>query len=408
VWKSAIALAVVVVVGLACRDKGAGEQTATGSGSAHVEQAAAQIVATSAETSGTVEVRRKGEVRWERVDVGATFRERDWVRTGANSFARLRFATHGFLDLGENTTVLVDSSVSVESGSVVGIAEGAEPIRVNAGDGSEARIAAAPGGPAEFRLTPSGTGLEIAVIKGNLEVTTKDGKRIVAAGQATDVAQQRTSEVVQLLPFPKSLSPGVDARFKFGAGLRIPLAWTEVPGAAHYHLQIARDTEFHNLVMTSETAGTNGSFSPDAEGLYVWRVAARDASGRLGEYGFARRLYCESGEPRDLLIGPRDGFKIEFPSKPPAVEFSWRSMGDIKKYKLIIERAPGSEPVVSTVTAAQQLSVTLDEGTYVWGVYAIKPNDEEEPIFLTLRLLTIHKQQGPKIHTEVHWNQPRP
>jgi hypothetical protein len=59
--------------------------------------------------------------------------------------------------------------------------------------------------------------------------------------------------------------------------------------------------------------------------------------------------------------------------------------------------------VVSTVTATQTLSVSLEEGAYVWGVYAIKPNDEEEPIFLTLRLLTIRKQQGPKIHTEVQW-----
>ncbi len=399
--KSAIALGFVVT--LACRGDRT-EPAEHAAGSAPVEQALAQIVATCAASTGTTEIRRKGQVRWERADVGATFRERDWVRTGPKSYARLRFATRGFLDLGENTTVLVDSSIMIESGTVVGVAE-TEPLRINAADGSEARIAAAPGGPVEFRLTPSETkGLEIAVTKGSLEVTTTAGKRIIAAGEAADLAQQHTGEVVKLLGFPKSLSPGVDARFLFAPKLQIPLVWAPVPGVTRYHVQLARDTEFHDLVSTAETTTPNSAFAPDAKGIYTWRVAARDGAGRLGEYGFARRIYVENDEPRDLLVGPRDGFTVEYPNKPPAVEFSWRPMGDAKQYKLVIERAPGSAPVVSTTTSAQQLAVTLEEGSYIWGVYALE-KDREEPIFLDLRVLAIHKQQGPKIRTEVRWHQ---
>jgi hypothetical protein len=401
VWKSAIALAVAA----ACNGNHAEstEQAPKGSDLAHVEEALAQIVATSAQTNGTVEVRRKGQVRWEKLDVGTTLRERDWVRTAASSTARVRFANGGFLDLGENTTVLVDTTISVESGTVVGTADSTHPLVVAAADGSQARIAATGGEHVEFRLTPSATkGVEIAVTKGSLDVVTQDGTRTVNAGEATDLAEQHTNEIVKLLGFPKSLSPGVDARFLFAPKMKIPFTWAAVPNAAHYHLQVARDTDFYNLVSSADSATPNNSFSPDAEGMYAWRVAARDGSGRLGEWGFARRIYCENGEPTELLIAPRDGFTVEFPNKPPQVVFTWRPMGDVKKYRLVVSRADGDEGVVSTVTSAQQASVALDEGKYTWGIYAIRA-DGEDPIFLSLRQLTVKKLAGPNIETEVHW-----
>jgi hypothetical protein len=405
VWKSAIALTVTAAVGAGCKGTHAEatEQAATGSDLTHVEQALAQIVATCAQANGTAEIRRKGQARWEKLEVGATFRERDWVRTGANSTVRVRFAHGGFLDLGENTTMLVDTAVSVESGTVVGIADTTQPFVVNAADGSQAKISAAGGDRVEFRLTPSATkGVEIAVTKGKVDVVTTEGTRTVGAGEATDLAGQHTSEIVKLLAFPKSLAPGVDARFLFAPKMKIPLAWSAVPAAAKYHVQVARDTDFYNLVSSADSTAPNNSFTPDAEGMYAWRVAARDASGRLGEWGFARRIYCENGEPTEMLIAPPDGITVEFPNKPPQVQFSWRPMGDVKKYRLVVSRADGDEGVVSTVTTAQQASVALDEGKYSWGIYAIRASGEE-PIFLSLRQLTVKKMAGPKIHTEVQW-----
>jgi hypothetical protein len=290
---------------------------------------------------------------------------------------------------------------------VVGVAEGEQPLVVNAADGSQVRVAAAPGGPVEFRLTRSASqGVEIAVTKGNLKVTTADGERILAAGEATEVVHRHAGDTMKLLGFPKSLSPGIDARFQFAANMQIPLTWGTVPGAMRYYVQLARDTEFHDLVLTAETTAPNTSFTADRAGMYAWRVAARDASGRLGEFGFARRIYCENDQPRDLLIAPSDGFKVSFPKAPPPVDFSWRPLGEAKKYKLVVERgAPGSDPIVTTTTSAQHVSVSLQEGTYAWGVYAVS-DDREDPIFLSMRRLTISKQQGPKIKTEVLWNQP--
>ena len=375
---------------------------------AHLEEALASIVATCAEAAGAVEVRRKGQPHWDPVAVGVAFRERDWVRTGAGGFARLRFSAGGFLDLRQHTTILVDRAIGIESGSLVGVAEaGAPPIVIKAADGSEARIvASAEGPPAEFRLTPSSeAGLEIAVTKGNLKVITSEGERAVTAGEASDLRQQRASEVVKLLGFPKSVSPGVDARFLFAADKQIALTWAAISGAASYHVQIARDTEFRDLVRDATTTTTGASFSPDAVGVYVWRAAALDAKGRLGEFGFARRIFFEQESPRDLLLSPHDGIKVGFSDKHPRIVFSWQSAGDTKRYKLVIGRgdSPTSNTVVSLPTPRQQVEVTtLREGTYRWGVYAVR-GTEEIPIFLAPRELTIRKQRV-KAKTDKLWD----
>lgn len=372
-----------------------------------VEQALGEIVATCAEVNGTVEVRRKGKATWEKVAVGSTLRERDWIRTADGSFARVRFGDRGYLDLRAQTTILVDTAISVESGTIDGLAQpGAQPIVMRAKDGSEARIvAAAAGQPAMFRVTPiKGDALEIAATKGDISVKTKGGERTVPAGKATNVANHATTDVVSLLEFPRSIAPGIDARFMFVTGQSIQLSWQAVKLAHGYQVQVARDTEFHQLVVNVDAAATTIPFTPTVPGLYAWRVAARDASERLGEYGFARRMYVELETPRDLLLSPAEGAKVGFSDSYPKIEFSWQPLGDVPQYKLVINNSamPNGEPVVTLTTTAQKLEVgSLREGTYRWGVYAIR-DGREEPIFLTARELTVRRQRV-KAHTENLW-----
>ena len=376
---------------------------------AHVEEALARIVATCAEAAGSVDLRRKGDPRWEPVAIGAAFRERDWVRTGASAFARIRFAAGGFLDLHERTTIIVDTAITVDSGSLVGVAEGGgAPIVVKAADGSEARIVTAAGAPAaEFRLTAGAdSSLEIAVTRGSVDVTAGGEGRTIAAGEASDLGKDRTSAVVKLLGFPRSIQPGVDARFLFAPAMKIDLTWKPVTKAARYHVQVARDTEFRELVLDTDAPKPVGGFLPDAVGVYVWRVAAVDADGRLGEFGFVRRMYLEAEPPRELLVGPTDGAKIGFSDDGVHVTFSWKSSSETEKYRLVI--GAGADPTVDTVasmiTQGQQIDVrTLGEGSYSWGVYAIH-DKVETPIFLAPRQLTIRRQRV-KAETDRLWDQ---
>src|SRR4051812_10328201 len=111
-WVAVMALCALT----ACKGKEKPQERPAATGSAeikHVEEALGNIVATCAEVTGTVEVRRKGQATWEKVAIGAPLRERDWVRTGPGSFVRVRFTDRGYLDVREQTTLLVDTAISV-------------------------------------------------------------------------------------------------------------------------------------------------------------------------------------------------------------------------------------------------------------------------------------------------------
>jgi len=400
------------VVAAACgndKREAAPSPAPTGSGDTRqVQQALAEIVATTSDVVGTVEVRRKGSATWERVAVGATLRERDWIRATKGSFARVRIGDRGFVELREDTTIIVDTAIRVETGTLTGQAEpGKAPLVVRAEDGSETRIAAAEGGTAtQFRVTPRrDKGVEIAVTGGAATLSTSNGETSLSEGQATEISENKAGEVVQLIAFPRSLTPGIDARFQFVSGKAITLAWSVVKGASGYHLQIARDVDFRELVQSSDLRETTASFTPDRPGLYAWRVAARDSSERLGEYGFARRVYAEQDPPRDLLLAPVDGAKVGFSDSYPRIEFSWQSPGEAAEYKLVIGK--GKEPTTDTVTTVptseQKVEIgSLREGTYHWGVYAIR-DGVEVPIFIAPRLLTIRRQRV-KALTEKLWD----
>jgi hypothetical protein len=328
-----------------------------------VEEALAKIVATCAEVRGTVEIRRKGQPQWDKAAVGVTLRERDWVRTGQSGFARVRFSSGGFFEMRDGTTVLVDTALAVESGYLVAVAEpGAPPLLVRSKDGSEASLVAT-GKATQIRLTPNTTGLEIAVTTGGATVTTREGEKAIAAGEARDLAAQRTGDAVKLIAFPRSVSPGIDARFRFTPDGKIALTWKPVPRATRYHVQVARDTEFAALALDADTSATSATFVPDGIGTYAWRVAAIDGAGRQGEFGFVRRLYLEEDEPRDLLVGPPDGIKFGFADRFPKIAFSWQSAGNAKSYRLVIHGGNADKPVASIVTSAQRVEVsTLREG----------------------------------------------
>ena len=205
-WARALAIS-LVAAGCGSDAKDEAPPPSKGSADTKVQEALADIVATTADVLGTVEVRRKGSATWDRVAVGTTLRERDWIRTNKGSFARVRFGDRGFVDLRENTTIIVDNAIKVEAGTLTGRAEpGKAALVVRAEDGSEAKIAAAEGSePAEFRLTPiKNKGVEIAVTRGAANVSTATGERSLKAGQASDIANNAAGDVVQLITFPRA------------------------------------------------------------------------------------------------------------------------------------------------------------------------------------------------------------
>lgn len=281
-----------------------------------MDEALASIVATCARCDGSVEVRRKGKPYWEPIAMGGTFRDGDWIRTGAGGAARVRFVSGGHLDLDEQTTLFVEADggkrgdkvvavhVAIQRGGASGELAGSSdaPIRIRTSEG-DVRIAGSSSTPSEFRIKSSGDGaVDVAVSKGELLVRSGTGERRLEPVKPTVIepvpekrppviVRPRPRPVIAAIGFPQSVAPKVDARFKCAASLQIPLRWNAVAGATKYRVVVAKDMSFRSVVFSKELTATQISFLPKTPGSYAWRVAARDARG-YGEFGFARRIFC--------------------------------------------------------------------------------------------------------------------
>jgi hypothetical protein len=266
-------------------------------------------------------------------------------------------------------------------------------LLIRAPDGSDLRIASRPGERgATLRLTGGARGTEIAVLAGGAAVSGARGERELSQGQAALAGAGELGEAAELIDFPLSLEPGIDARFQFRGGLSVRLAWKAVEGAAGYRLQVARDLSFQIVEASREVTGTELGFQPTATGTYVWRVASRDAAGRLGEYGFARRFHCEETAPRDLLVGPADGTVVRSAEALPRVAFSWESSGGSRAYRLVLASGPDLlERKLNAVSVqGQRCELPVAPGDYWWGVY-VEGQGEPAPLFVKPRKLTVKK-----------------
>jgi hypothetical protein len=416
-----IVAAAVAIAGCKKDPPPAAQPAPADAGTAETARALASIVASCATATGEVQVRRSGQSDWQPVAIGSVFRAGDVVRTGPGAFARVEFVAGGGLEIEENGSVVVDTApanagggaaenrISVESGVVRGFLPAAsgqgEPalgLVVRSTSGEETRLAARPGEkPVAFRLTSGEKGTEVAVLRGELQMKAGRGaEKVVRSGQAVDVAAGGMGEVAELLAFPPSTEPGIDARFKFGKDLAIRLAWKPVQGAAGYRVQVARDLAFQAIEKSLEVTGAGATFPPSGEGVYAWRVASRDAAGRLGEYGFARRIYCEKEQPRDLLVGPPDAAVVRYAEQPTPIAFTWQSAGDAESYRLVIVKGRDldAEPYLALTTPGQRIEVAgLTAGDYVWGVY-VDDGKTPEPIFNHPRAIVVQKVAKPKVN----------
>jgi predicted small lipoprotein YifL len=388
---------------------------------AAVAQALASIVATCGSASGEVQVKRTGQAAWEPVATGTTFRPGDEIRTGPLAFARVEFLSGGALELQERASVVIDvappaqgtpggaapeARVAVTEGEVrgflpqAGAGANAAGLVIRAADGSETRLAAAPGDvPATFRVTRGKKGTEVAMTAGEARMGAGSAQKALKRGQAVELTGGAVSAPVELIDFPPSVEPGVDARFHFKPGISIRMTWRPVSGASGYRVQVGHDLAFQAIDAVKELKDTEFAFAPKGPGMHSWRVAARDASGRYGEYGFARRFYTEKEPPRDLLIGPEDGAALVFTDEAPPVTFSWESAGAADSYRLVVANGPDlvANKIISMVSEGQRVQLEgLAPGELYWGVY-VDDDRTPEPIFVKPRRLSLQRVERPKV-----------
>ena len=132
--------------------------------------------------------------------------------------------------------------------------------------------------------------------------------------------------------------------------------WSRSEGAEGAHIQIARDASMGDLVQEIDSASTRARPTvPLSPGTYWWRVASRDARGRLGLFGGAL--------PFDVRPMPSDA-QIAGPSvKEGELVLRWRSVPEIPRYRVEVSRhADLRDPVIDTTVETPELHMKKPRG----------------------------------------------
>ncbi|HEY3445117.1 MAG TPA: hypothetical protein VGK67_02090 [Myxococcales bacterium] len=344
------------------------------------------IVATCSQVEGEVSVRRAGEAYWEAAQVGTTLRGGDWLRTGRGSWSQIALVRGPSVTVDEGTVVEIGllgtgsesrPLLALESGSVRARQEasqaGSAPLAFRTPDGRLVDVAARNPGqePALFEVSVSGGALHVVPRRGSTVVSVGGAQpQETAEGSAAELAPEGLH--IEALPaFPESRSPGVDVRLPCLQGQAVALLWAPVEAARAYRVQVARDLSFQRLVVNEVVRPPSFELKPsDQAKMLAWRVASVDAKGRSSDFGFARRIFCEAPGQPDYLLGPENG-AVYVAERKAAVRLSWREVEPGAGYHVAIARGPdlARDVVRAESTRERELEVSLEPGTYFWGVY---------------------------------------
>jgi hypothetical protein len=359
-------------------------------------------------TEGQVRVRRARSLSWERLGKGMELFVGDLVETAPTATARIDYSSGSSIDVAPASVIVLEEAaddgkgevvehIAIRSGVVRGrVQEDSRRVVVHTPDGERVDLEPAQGsGELNYRVSArKESAIEVAVSKGTGVLTASRGpQRTIKAGRVQDIkAGTLVGEAEELPEFPKLLVPGVDATMQADVELRIDLKWGDAPRASTYHVQVAGDPSFQKLFVDEMAGTTSWSFPPPAHGTYYWRVATRNADGREGEFGFARRLYVTPEQINDLLVSPVSGATLSFGARAPRfVTFSWRAAVPPAPYVLIVSKDEKIDraPVLSIVTTSQEVMTRqLADGDYWWGVY-IERSGKRKPIFTKPNKLTV-------------------
>ncbi|MDP5007638.1 MAG: hypothetical protein NWQ13_01215, partial [Glaciimonas sp.] len=164
-------------------------------------------------------------------------------------------------------------------------------------------------------------------------------------------------------------------------GENVAFAWAEVTDAQAYHLQVAKDAQFFQLVM-DEPAITAAQFTADklALGSYFWRVATVvNTNGKVdhGPFGDAQTLQLLSALQLPKIADASDGpLSLSWPSEPDQ--------------KFVIEMA--RDAAFTSLFLTQQLATPEivipppPNGTYFIRIKAIDPDGYIGPFSATQKI----------------------
>ncbi len=177
-------------------------------------------------------------------------------------------------------------------------------------------------------------------------------------------------------PTPLYPASGATTTSETDPPLGIPsFAWSAVPGATLYRLQVDNDLGFTQPILLDITT-RNLSFTPLylnhllSDGPWYWQVRVEEptpVSAWSPVMTFTKQWATAVNKP--TLIAPTNDQLVSFFDQPV---FSWSPVVGAARYLFQIAKAPGAfEPVeysMETLSTSHQPNIRLSNGTYQWRV----------------------------------------
>ncbi len=229
-----------------------------------------------------------------------------------------------------------------------------------------------------------------------------------AAGK-TDYSDSRKISIVSDRPV-LLFSPDDAAKFSFvSAPPLIRFRWSKNELASGYVLEIARDANFKDVIMSGPTVLTEQALDTLREGTYFWRVSSKIAmAGDYSGKSAARKFIVEkkrqvaATEP----IGPPDGALMSpIQVRNKGMLLSWKLVEGVASYEILLSKSKDfSKSEVQQVVSGNYIRIVKDfqAGEYFWKVKPVVGADAEGPGYSAVRKLTVLESGGINLISPVN------
>lgn len=356
-----------------------------------VQPAPAHVLA----TRGKVQFGDAGQSALHDVTEGQQLTIGHHLVTGADASVTIAFADQSRLQLRENSRLRLDQlSRYGRTGMVdtrLRLEQGRTSNRVTPAKGPASRyIIDAPTATSSVRGTvfrvsagEPGHSASTEVLEGRVQVGNRRGERLVSRGQATRSASAdaRPAAAEALLPPPLLAS----AHLRLDT-LPAQLAWSAVPQAAHYRVEVVRADQPEILLFARQTDATTltlPDLPPGNLRLLVRAISAEGVEGLDAEHDF---------EVRDQPVAPLTVRPVNQETVNSArPRFEWSQVGLARSTVLQVARdAQFLDPLLEQESRGTHLRAGQDlaPGDYFWRVASRDDNGHRgrfgQPVALTV------------------------
>ncbi len=270
--------------------------------------------------------RRRQESDWKPAAMKLQLLPEDGLRTLVQALARLRFPNGEQLSVDENTLLVVRPQEKKQEAELLSGGLRASRVKVIT---PKAKIVPE-GDDADFKTTyePEAQKTTVAVYRGRARFESGSTSILVPSGFMSEARANLAPAVPTALPTPPALSgnvPGVslsapglpaDAAVSRGESLALSalLSARPTPGAVrYYHVQVARDAAFRDVVLDRIQPEANLEQLGLSEGRFLWRVATVNGAGIESPFTQARPLVVDRTPPVSALAEPVEGARSGSP-----------------------------------------------------------------------------------------------